>query len=279
MRFDPYGRPITQADLQQLARAYRRLEADRDSLMQRLQRQQALLEHQSQQVSHLEQALAQARQQITAAQEHPVERRRLEQMTQELQAARQRSRELEASLAQAQAQAAEIESELVQAQQEATQKTEEESTWRERYVRLQADLENSKKRQERRYANQAAQDRERILLDMLPLADHLELGLKHLRDSDESQTDPLLQSFRDNLESTQRAFLDALQRHGIQRIEALDEPFDPELHEAIGQVPSNAIPEGHVAHVAQAGYMDGERLLRPAQVLVSSGPADGVDTD
>lgn len=274
MRYDPYGRPRSQADLQQLAHAYRKLEADRDSLVEALQHQQALLERQSRQISHLEQALAQARQQLAAVQDSPVERQRLEQMAQELQTARQRSSDLEASSAQAQARIAELESNLIQAQREADKRAEDESTWRERYARLQADLENSKKRQERRFAQQAAQDRERILLDMLPVADHLELGLEHLRNSGDGQANPLMQSYLDNLESTRRAFLDALQRHGIQRMEAQEEVFDPELHEAIGQVASSNTPEGHVAHVVQAGYRDGERLLRPARVLVSSGPAD-----
>ena len=58
----------------------------------------------------------------------------------------------------------------------------------------------------------------------------------------------------------------------IRRIEPLHDEFDPELHEAIGHIPSDDVPADHVAVVTQAGYAEDGKLLRPARVLVSSGP-------
>lgn len=166
-----------------------------------------------------------------------------------------------------------LETELVftrAAVRDAEQKQEEtagDGTWQERYLRLQAELENLRKRLEQRYAADTAEHRRQILADMLPLADHLDLALQHAPETD----DTALGNFIRNIEATRRAFLDTLRRYDVERLESLNAPFDPARHEAIGQIDSPDVPEDHVAQVVQAGYREGDRILRPARVLISTG--------
>ena len=152
-----------------------------------------------------------------------------------------------------------------QSQDEGNQK--ENSSWQEKYEQLQQEVESLRKRWEQRYTQSVSEARNQILLDMLPLADHLELALQHAA----TAGGEVLQAFVQNIESTQRAFMDTLRRYGVERMDALGKPFDPKLHEAIGHVAMADVPPNHVAQVVQSGYVDGERLLRPARVVVSAG--------
>ena len=143
-----------------------------------------------------------------------------------------------------------------------------EGEWEERYVRLQAETENYRRRLEQRSVAEVSQQRNRILEDMLSLADHLELAIQHLGHAADSN-----ESFRQNLNATLHAFLETLKKHGVQPIAPLGEPFDPQIHEALGHIASPDVPEDHVAAVVRTGYQVEDQLLRPARVMVSSGPA------
>lgn len=143
----------------------------------------------------------------------------------------------------------------------------QEEDWRDKYAALQAETENLRKRWDQRYATQLNEARNQILLDMLPLADHLELALQHGSALNSAEG----QSFVANIESTRRAFMDTLKRYGVEQMEAQDQPFDPHLHEAVGAIMTEQTPADHVAQVVRSGYRDGERVLRPARVLVSKG--------
>lgn len=155
-----------------------------------------------------------------------------------------------------------------QKKQEAQDKAEAgDASWQEKYVRLQAEVENLRKRWEQRATADTAEARRRILNDMLPLADHLDLAMQHAPEND----DAVVKSFIGNIEATRRAFLETLRRYGVERIDPQGEPFDPNLHEAIGHAPVPGIAADHVAQVVQAGYVEGERVIRPARVLVSAG--------
>ena len=149
---------------------------------------------------------------------------------------------------------------------------EEETSWRERYMRLQAELDNLRQRLEQRSEAQVAAKRDDILRDMLPLADHLDLALQHVETLDEPSAD--LRNFTGNIQATRSAFLETLRRYGVERMDAQGAPFDPNLHEALSQIASDKVPADHVAQVVQAGYINGEQLLRPARVLVSSGGSE-----
>jgi molecular chaperone GrpE len=234
-RYDAFGRPLRQptlAEYQQLSQAYRKLVADHQALRAELQQQHALARNEAQRAVELENELREAQVRVEALEEALTEAK----------------------------------------QQDATQAEPEVTLeWHERYLRLQADMDNYKKRQERRFAQQAADERQRILEDMLSLGDHLDLGLQFLRKHPEARSNSVLSGFQDNLESTRRAFLDTLRRHGVEPMEAMGQPFDPHQHEAIGHLYHPTIPEEHVAQVVQPGYTDGGRLLRPARVLISSG--------
>lgn len=141
---------------------------------------------------------------------------------------------------------------------------EEAATGKEHEARLQAELENTKKRLEKRFETEAAQYRQALLREMLPLADHLRAALQHSTAGGQEA------SLRQGVELTLRAFHSTLQKYGVVPLDPTGEPFDPSLHEAVGQIQSEGVPSGHVAKVVQTGYtIDGE-LLRPAQVIVAA---------
>ncbi len=151
------------------------------------------------------------------------------------------------------------------------QQEKESEPWQERYQQLQSEVESLRKRWEQRYNQSVTEARNQILLDMLPLADHLDLALQHASAS----ADEVQRAFISNIESTQRAFMETLRRYGVERMDALGQLFDPQVHEAIGHVAVADVPANHVAQVVQSGYRDGEQLLRPARVVVSAGAEMG----
>ena len=268
-RFDPYGRPYRQpslADYQQLVQAYRTLQAEHEALVSRFQRQQAALEQQERQIAQLQREL-----QRNA--NRPDATGQLAELRRALEASQAANADLAHSLQQARLQVQALEAELEASRQTGQERApaRDANEWRDQALRLQADMENFKKRQERRYAQNAADERRRLMQDMLPLADHLEMGLQHLRDDPEVASNPRFQSYVANFESTLRAFQEALRRHGIERMDATGQSFDPQVHEAVGTQPSDSVPEGHVVQTLQAGYVEDQKLLRPARVMVSSG--------
>jgi len=134
---------------------------------------------------------------------------------------------------------------------------EENNEWQEKYTRLYAEFENSKKRLEQRYATESKQNQEKLLRDMIPLADNLERAIEH------AEGDP------SGLEMIQKAFLASLAKYDVEPITAEETRFDPERHEAIGMVPHPTAESGTVVTVAENGYTYQGNLLRPAKVLVA----------
>jgi len=130
--------------------------------------------------------------------------------------------------------------------------------------RTRADFENYQKRsqrevqQERRYANQS------LAADLLPALDNLERATEAAKQAGE--TGPLVQG----VAMVQAQLLDVLRRHGITRIEALGQPFDPNLHQAVMQQPTADQPPNTVVNVLEHGFMIHDRVLRPARVVVSA---------
>jgi molecular chaperone GrpE len=143
----------------------------------------------------------------------------------------------------------------------------------DRTLRLAADLENFRKR--------ALKDREEahhfghqnLVKDLLPSVDNLERAVDHARKSGEEAASGLLEG----VELVLRELHSVLAKHGVIPIEALGQPFDPALHEAMAQVPDGSQPPGTVVEVFQRGYLLRARLLRPARVVVSKLP-DGAGT-
>ena len=141
----------------------------------------------------------------------------------------------------------------------------EAAAWQDKYTRLYAELENTKKRLARIYDNQAEEQAERLLRDVLPLADNLERALTHTSGKETEA------GLRQGVEITLSAFADALAKHGVRVIRAQGQPFDPEWHEAVGAIPDRMLSPGTVVRVEQKGYTFHDRLLRPARVWIASG--------
>jgi molecular chaperone GrpE len=133
--------------------------------------------------------------------------------------------------------------------------------------RTQADFENYQKRAQR----EAAQDRKfahaGLAEDLLPALDNLERATVAAKQAGDKGA--LVQG----VSMVQSQIVDILKRQGITRIEALGKPFDPNLHQAVTQMPSADMPPGSVAQVLEQGYMIHDRVLRPARVAVSTMPS------
>jgi len=142
---------------------------------------------------------------------------------------------------------------------------EQAAEWRERAIRSAADLENFRKRMERekgearRYANQS------LLEELLPVLDNFHMGL------DAASADSESMIFR-GMEMVKKQLDDFLSGQGVEEIPAEAKMFDPAVHEAVSQEDCETSPEGSVLRVLRRGYQMGERLLRPANVVVSRTP-------
>ena len=133
--------------------------------------------------------------------------------------------------------------------------------WQDKALRLQADMENFRRRQQRRADEAIAAEQQRVLLLLLPTVDNLERALNHPSDSDET--------LRAGVELIFRDLVRKLAQEGVTRIETGGQPFDPEWHEAAAAI-SSPEPAGTIIEEIQAGYRLGDKLLRPAQVVVAA---------
>lgn len=138
----------------------------------------------------------------------------------------------------------------------------DEVDWKARAMALQAEMENFRKRQTRRAEDAAVNERERLLRRVLPVADNLARALDH---SDANEA-----SLRRGVELIERELKRLLESEGVTRVETVGQPFDPNVHEAVGTQPAEAEPDTVVAEV-EAGYKLGDKLLRPARVIVATG--------
>lgn len=138
----------------------------------------------------------------------------------------------------------------------------------DRYLRLAAEFENFKRRALKERQDLHSYANENLIKELLPTVDNLERAVGHAR-QEESDRESLLEG----VELTYRSLLQLLEKLGVQRIEPEGESFDPAVHEAIRQVPSDEHEPGIVIEVFQRGYKLKDRLIRAALVAVSSGSA------
>lgn len=143
-----------------------------------------------------------------------------------------------------------------------------EAVLQDRLLRLQADFENYRKRMDREKKDWIAFASEKLVLELLPVLDHFELGLA------DSAKNGAPTAFVEGFQLVCNQLRAALEKTGVQAIDAEGAAFDPHVHEAITHLPSDDVPEGHVVAQTRRGYKLGDKLLRAAQVVVSSGPAD-----
>jgi molecular chaperone GrpE len=139
--------------------------------------------------------------------------------------------------------------------------------FRELALRSQADFENYKKRTAREKEDAIKYANSSLLQQLVAIIDNFELGLAAAKD--QGKESPIYSG----MVLVQKQLSDLLAENGLQPIEAEGKPFDPNLHEAIAHEPSDHVPEGIVLRQTRRGYRYKDRLLRPAKVIVSSGPA------
>ncbi|MAI20480.1 MAG: nucleotide exchange factor GrpE [Kiritimatiellaceae bacterium] len=141
----------------------------------------------------------------------------------------------------------------------------EEESLRDQFVRLQADFANFRNRTQRERVELYQRANEDLLLELLPVLDHFELGLETARKQEADAA--VLEGFSLVLDQ----FTSLLERFKVTPIEAVGAVFDPHVHEALTHMPSEEVAEGVCMNEVRKGYRMGEKLLRAAQVVVSSG--------
>ena len=142
---------------------------------------------------------------------------------------------------------------------------EKKDNW-DKFLRAAADLENLRKRQKRELDDAKFEAKNKVLKEMLPVVDNLERAIEHAGAGADS--DPALKAIVEGVQLVLRQFQTAFERLDITAVDALGQPFDPNLHEAISQQESDQ-PAGTIVQVLQRGYRAGDRLLRPALVVVA----------
>ena len=130
-------------------------------------------------------------------------------------------------------------------------------------LRMAAEMENFKKRLTREYQEQLKFAAEKVLNDLLPSLDNMDLALQY-GGSNEACKDMV-----QGIAMTRKLLDEALKKHGLSQVGQAGEEFDPNIHEAVGFEQNSEYPAGHVARVLQNGYKLNDRLIRPAKVMVN----------
>ncbi|MEQ8178362.1 MAG: nucleotide exchange factor GrpE [Amphiplicatus sp.] len=151
---------------------------------------------------------------------------------------------------------------------------EELSALNDKVLRLAAELENTRRRADREKQDAGRYAIASFARDLLSVADTFERALGTAPAEGESVSPETLSALVSGIRMTDAALLNVLERHGVKRIDPKGEKFDPNLHMAVAQAPGDA-PAGHILDVAQPGFVIGERVLRAAMVVVSTGAPSG----
>jgi molecular chaperone GrpE len=142
---------------------------------------------------------------------------------------------------------------------------------KDKVLRTLAEMENLRRRTEREVADARTYGIASFARDVLGIADNMQRALDAAQQELSGSTDPGVKTLLEGVELTERELLKALERNGVKRFDPQGEKFDPNLHQAMYEVPDESVPSGMVMQVIQPGYMIGERMLRPALVAVSKG--------
>lgn len=140
-------------------------------------------------------------------------------------------------------------------------------TAEKRVLMAQAEAENTRKRIRRDFEDQLRYASVPLVADLLEVRDNLNRAIEASANGEESS------GLRDGVAMVAKQFDDTLAKHGVREIPAEGELFDPNYHEAISQMPADAAA-GIITHVAAPGFQMHDRVIRPSQVVVSSGPAE-----
>ncbi|MCZ2203469.1 nucleotide exchange factor GrpE [Bartonella sp. A05] len=137
-------------------------------------------------------------------------------------------------------------------------------------LRFAADMENLRRRTARDVADAKAYSIANFARDMLSVSDNLNRALEAIP-AGARESDAGLKTLAEGVEMTERAMMAALERHGVKKINPEGQKFDPHFHQAMFEIPNSDVPDNTVQQVVQAGYIIGERVLRPAIVGVAKG--------
>ncbi len=151
----------------------------------------------------------------------------------------------------------------------------ENSELKDKLLRTLADMENLRRRTEKEVADAKAYGVASFARDMLTFADNMHRAISNVPADARERAEPAVRTLIEGLELTERDFASRLERYGVKKLNPKGLKFDPNLHEALFELPDESVPTGTVVEVIEPGYVIGERVLRPAKVGVSRGGPKG----
>jgi molecular chaperone GrpE len=151
---------------------------------------------------------------------------------------------------------------------------------KDRLLRTLAEMENLRRRTEREVADTRQYAVANFARDLLAVADNMQRALATLSADFRDQADPVVKTHIEGVELTERELIKVMEKHGIKMFDPQGQKFDPNLHQAMLEVPDPSVPAGTVVQVMQPGYTIADRVLRPALVGVAKGgPKAGAGGD
>jgi molecular chaperone GrpE len=141
---------------------------------------------------------------------------------------------------------------------------------KDRLLRAHAEVENIRKRSEREKEETAKYAITRLAREIVNVGDNFQRAIDAVPPGAAEQ-DSALKSFLEGVTMTERELLNVLERYGIRRVQPMNEPFNPHLHQAVMEIARSDVPSGTIVQVFQAGFMIEDRVLRPAMVAVAKG--------
>jgi molecular chaperone GrpE len=147
----------------------------------------------------------------------------------------------------------------------------EKTDLKDKLLRLMADMENLRRRTEREIVDARTYAVANFARDMLNVADNVRRAIESVPDEASATAEGAFKGLIDGIDLTERDLLKTLERHGVKKLEPEGQKFDPNVHQAMFEVPNPDVPNGTVVQVVQSGYVIGDRVLRPALVGVAKG--------
>ncbi|CAK9219142.1 unnamed protein product [Sphagnum jensenii] len=180
----------------------------------------------------------------------------------------------EAAIADLEAQFEALENDRVSLAQQLTSLTEEISASKDRFLRLNADFDNYRKRAERDRLSTASNVRGEVIESLLPMVDNFERAKTSIKTETEGE-----QKIDNSYQGIYKQFVEIMKALGVVAVDTVGKEFDPKVHEAIMREESTVYAEGVVIEEFRRGFLIGDRLIRPAMVKVSAGPGPSSDSE
>ena len=145
----------------------------------------------------------------------------------------------------------------------------EKADLKDKLLRLMADMENLRRRTAREITDARTYAVTNFARDMLNVADNVRRAIESVPEEASKTAEGAFKGLIDGIDLTERDLLKNLERHGVKKLDPQGQKFDPNVHQAMFEIPNPDVPNGTVLQVVQSGYVIGERVLRPALVGVS----------